>query len=118
MTPVYQSGRDDCYEACVASIVDLPLAQVPRLSSDRGWVTQLRAFCRELGHDCQVSPGDGRPLREARKPGGYSIVSHQVMNGDLHAAVLLEGQLVHDPSPRPFCTLDCIVVMWTTFWRL
>ncbi len=89
MTPVYQTihgPQGNCYAACVASILETSLEDLPPYVAVR------------------------RPNWE---PPGYSIASVRVRDGSIHAVVCLDGQIVHDPAGRPFARPEDPVVLWT-----
>jgi hypothetical protein len=118
MRPVLQSvpGPDgDCYAACVASILEVGLAEVPDLAAagDR-WAAVLRGWLGRRGMHVGFRPGDGRPLADqADPPQGYAITGQRVLDGSVHAVVCRDGRIVHDPSPRPIGHPLWPVVLWT-----
>lgn len=106
MTPVDQTtfgAEGNCFSACVASVLDLPIADVPRFTGD-GWWLRFVAWCAErdlmpifipVGHDV-LTPG--------RAPAGYSMVGGPCLRDGalsprLHECVALDGKIVHDPNP-------------------
>jgi hypothetical protein len=105
MIPVYQTidGPDgNCYQACMASILEVPLGEIPTFA---GW-RDLRAWLAERGWSLVFGRKDG-----------CSIASQQTIRG-IHAVVCFDGEMVHDPSPRPFGRPDYPVVLWTKIERL
>lgn len=109
MTPldqtIYGNGEDggllgNCWQACVASMLDVPLDQVPHFVQDSGenWYNDTRKFVVEhsgMDFGCFV-PG----FPHHTEPGNYVIGSGPSPRGDfLHAVILdgITGELVHDP---------------------
>lgn len=112
MIPVYQTmtvANDEvgnCFNACVASILEMPLRDVcqvlPRFDGD--YWGEWRKWLATLGLEINWIP-----LREAA-PKGYAIASgyggrlypegHEKAGEPiLHAVVVFNGKLVHDPFP-------------------
>jgi hypothetical protein len=116
MRPVLQSRPGpggDCYAACVASILEIELADVPELVGDR-WASALRGWLAARGLCVDFRPGDGHPLADQPDPSlGYAIVGQRVLDGSVHAVVCRDGCIVHDPSPRPVGHPRWPVVLWT-----
>ena len=60
MTPVFQTrygkGDGNCLNACVASLLDLPLSQVPDFCIDGEWFDRLYNFCNERGLSLMYFP--------------------------------------------------------------
>ena len=90
----YEDG--DCLRACIASVLELPLADVPEYSDDREmgpryseWLGRfnLSLMCIRLDPGNAISPG-------------YHLIEGLSRNGkDYHVAVGLDGKIVHDPDP-------------------
>jgi len=122
MTPVFQTlfgPKGNCFQACVASLFDTELDHVPAFHAFDDWGLLLRAWAKDnYGVETVFTSAYRYPLfLEPDKPAGYSINSHLLFNGDVHAAVFLDGWLAHDPSPRPFCKIDSLALLWTTFLK-
>jgi hypothetical protein len=120
MIPVTQTlfGRAEgnCLAACVASILELDIADVPNFcadQSDGSWLRKLADWLAEEGM-CAVHASfvDGDPgvvpapedlatmaswmkLRRI----GFAIVSGYTERGLSHSTVWFDGELVHDPHP-------------------
>ena len=66
MIPVYQTafgGPDsptpgDCFRACVASILELPIDEVPHFCAAEEWIPPLQAWFRERGWMPLLVAGD------------------------------------------------------------
>ena len=90
--------RGDCLMACVASILEVPLASLPAMTNahdDGSWWDVLMATLRERGHT--VIYDDNTP---AFRPSGYHIAGGPSPRGPWgHAVVALDGKVVHDPHP-------------------
>lgn len=94
----------DCYAACVASILELGLADVPHFMdtgpdhgrNNRLWWFALVGFASMYGMFVQslsLSPGEVIALR------GYSILAGPGPRGHRHVVVGWDGEQVHDPHP-------------------
>ena len=96
MKPVTQTriGNDgNCLAACMASILEIPLYQVPEFTED-GWLEELNDFL--ANHNLQYKR---RPV-EGTRPVGWSTIERISPRGGLHACVARDGKLVHDPHPQ------------------
>jgi hypothetical protein len=98
--PVDQTRFGDpdgnCLAACLASLLELPLDDVPHFVAE-GWYSALERWLepRGLWPLCFVSPTQAQLERVL----GYAIVSGPTERGLLHATVWRAGLLVHDPHP-------------------
>ncbi len=102
MKPVNQTKmtppNGDCFAACIASILELPLNEVPNYSQQGEWWLQWNEWLSKRGlylvefHD-QKSKG-----KEYLK--GYHIITGKSYSGDWnHSVVGMDGEIVHDPNP-------------------
>lgn len=94
MQPVVQTrtGADgNCFAACLASILEIPLKQVPEFTED-DWLEEANEFLAKHGLHYQRVPMYSRPS-------GYSTIEGISPRGGLHACVALDGELVWDPHP-------------------
>jgi len=86
----------DCLAACIASILELPLADVPNLGCSTEWWQDTRDWLKPRNLDWlnwEHGPG-------AVVPRGYSILGADSPRGPwLHAVVCFDGAIVWDPSP-------------------
>jgi hypothetical protein len=120
MIPVTQTlfGREEgnCLAACVASILELDLADVPNFcagQSDGSWLRKLADWLAEQGM-CSVhasfvdgdpgvvpAPEDLATMRAWMKLRriGFAIVSGYTTRGLSHSTVWFDGEIVHDPHP-------------------
>lgn len=110
MIPVDQDKfgmpHGNCMAACVASVLELPLAEVPNfVEFGEEWWAKLVEFlasrscavvwCRREAHACQQI--DLHPIVSA---GHFLIVSGPSPRGDfLHCVIEHRGAIVHDPHP-------------------
>lgn len=111
MIPVDQTtyGPNDgnCFSACIASILEVPLASVPRVYNLDGdllrWLaTQVLSATL---YDASIY-----------MPPGYAIAAGPSLRfaGRMHACVAYDGRVVHDPHPSrdglPFGVVDFVVI--------
>jgi len=109
MKPVMQSicdkGKGDCLRACVASLLELEIEQVPHFIRFGNWHGALTYFLAAFGIQFN---GTGR-LVEGRVPeledtvAGLIIATVPSLNFENTAHVVLadsDGCVVHDPSPH------------------
>lgn len=107
MRPVIQTvhgPKGNCFEACVASIVECELEEVPELVGDN-WADILRSWLKSRGWTALF-------YRRPRSK-GYAIVSQKSPIGYVHAVVYLDGKIIHDPAARSFHSDRFQVVLCT-----
>jgi hypothetical protein len=110
MIPVDQDRfgpiEGNCFSACVASILDLNLVDVPRFMDDgERWLNTFFRWLAERGlqPDYYGHPdwcaAESAPSRDI--PKGYSIMSGWSPRHEntLHSVVARDGVMVHDPHP-------------------
>ncbi len=89
----------NCFAACVATIFDLELTDLPNFIEDWRDGDALREWAATRGLEVIFAEGPA--------PRGLSIMSDDHM-GRPHAVVCLNGDIIHDPAkPR--------APIWTTF---
>lgn len=100
MIPVYQTlttandGKGNCFVACVASIMELPLRDVPAIASD----LNSGAFFRAL-EDWLIQQGLF-PNHRCVAPKGWAIgCGYLGPDRTPHACIVFDGRIVHDPYP-------------------
>lgn len=103
MKPVDQTKMTppdgDCFAACVASILELPLSEVPNYSQTGVWWIQWSEWLlsRNL-YLLEVRRGDDSEEEFVK---GYHIITGPSYSGDWnHSVVGLNGKMVHDPNPK------------------
>jgi hypothetical protein len=84
----------NCFNACVASILEVSLADVPRFSGTR-WFAQFSRWLADRQMAATFTKHGVRVLP------GYSIAGGPSSRfaGRMHACVALDGIVVHDPHP-------------------
>lgn len=89
----YPDGN--CFPACLASVLELPLADVP-LFCDDDWLEQYNEWLRPRNLVLLLVP-----YAPDWHPPGYAILGAESPRGPwLHAAVCYDGELVWDPHPQ------------------
>lgn len=95
---LFHDGADEpgnCFQACVGSILELPLEDVPHFVRlyGRSWMKGFRDWLEERGMGAAWMP-------EGRHPGGAHCIAtgHSPRGEFLHCVVWL-NRLVHDPHP-------------------
>jgi hypothetical protein len=113
VTPVFQTiygPGGNCYEACLASMLDLPLAEVP-VFSGKDWSIRVREWLAELGRTIRFQPGNYEPL--LKQPSPLAIVGLRTITGYVHSSLCEAGKIIHDPSPRRLSNPYFPVVLWS-----
>lgn len=108
MKKVFQTKfgeKGNCFEACLASILEKKIDEVPTLGSDEGWLYKLSDFLAPLGlFYIEIDPenNEERKVIQAMYEDGtdiYHFVNGISPRGGEHAVVGLNGKIVHDPHP-------------------
>lgn len=100
MKPIDQTTFDpetgNCFSACVASLLEVPLESVPFfMEAGDGWTEALVAWCEREGLRLDFSTEFPAPPDTLCIVGGYS--PRNPTKG--HAVIMLNGEVVHDPHP-------------------
>jgi len=110
MNPVYQTifgGKEgNCFQAALASIMELPLKDVPHfmLYDDDNWWEKYENWAKQFGlQPIGIDPGG------EWKPRGWHLILGGSPRGDFdHCIVGFAGKPVHDPYPNGKCELNDI----------
>ena len=100
MKPVMQTvmgNNGNCYSACLASILEISIDEVPNFTEADDFWTAVRTWLRERGWGVI-----GAAFNDIFTPDdldGYQIVCGESPRGLKHATVWLNGKMVHDPHP-------------------
>lgn len=102
MTPVHQTKfkdaergiRGNCLQAAVASVLDLPLDEVPHFIEHDDWERVFSDFLHARGLDYEC-----RYVLRDEPPDGYAIGYGTSPRGIKHAVVTYGWRMVHDPHP-------------------
>ena len=103
MIPVMQTILSppfgDCFRACVASILELTIDEVPNFNTYLAWYDALQWFLGDYGlYALDLRLISGASAKDFLR--GYYIVSGKSPRFDcLHAVVGRDGNIVHDPFP-------------------
>jgi len=100
MRPVMQTDcsltTGNCFAACIASILELPLDAVPNLIQKEDWQLAFSEFCQRHGYALMPVPNEH--FRSDLCHGVYSICSgHREGTWHPHAVVACGDEIVHDP---------------------
>ena len=109
-------GGGNCAEACLASIFNIPLADMPLFhplrneNEDHGvareYWERFDELLRARGFYAVYLEGD-------RQFDGYYLASGKSSRGCYHMVVYKDGQLVHDPHPsnEGIASVECVWVL-------
>jgi len=91
-------SESDCLEACVASVLELDLSQIPNFfAGDEDWFVNLEKFLAEF--DLQPLRLDAGETRDHWTPSGYHLIWGTTRRSTFHSVVGWAGEMVHDPHP-------------------
>jgi hypothetical protein len=99
MRPVTQTifhddpdGRPgNCLQACIASLLDLPLDDVPHFLLHDDWTGALEQFLTAHGRRLHAQPASDHCA--------YGMAWGPSKRGVRHAVVWADGRMAHDPHP-------------------
>jgi hypothetical protein len=95
--PPEESGN--CFAACIASILELPLSEVPNFCAYSDWNTRVNNWLEDYGMFLiTIEPKSWYP-RPRQFDDCYSILSGPSGRGLRHCVVGKGEQMVHDPHP-------------------
>lgn len=93
----------NCFAACVASILEMPIEKVPNFVQERGhpvttdWWDRFLNWLYPLGYSAIMI----LPSPEALLDGAYSVVTGNSPRGDFdHCVVYYGKEMAHDPHPE------------------
>lgn len=107
MKPVFQDifhsedneegHKGNCLQACIASLLELPLSGVPHFVEHEGgdWFEEMNKWlvAREGLYAVNLDESTFHP------PPGYAILNGLSERGVMHSVIIRNGKLVHDPYP-------------------
>ncbi len=105
MKPVDQQANDDCVRACAASLLELPLEEVPHFVAIGGssWRFHFIQWLAQRGFGFLEIPFERLGRDSIAWYGGHYIVSgtspRQPGGPMQHAVVFKDYSLAHDPHP-------------------
>lgn len=103
MKPVMQTrfGKaGNCLQACIASLVEKPLEDVPDFAHMPGGIPWWRHFDRYFTKNYGLFPWPVMPELFVLPYDVYYLVFGQSPRGFRHACIGLNGLIAHDPHPE------------------
>ncbi len=106
MIPVAQTrtgANGNCWPACIASILELPLAEIPEFSREpEQWLVDVQEWLAGLGlYYVQVKPDDPAVQAAfAQSEPLYHVMEGLSPRGGQHAVVGDRGKFLFDPHPQ------------------
>jgi len=97
MKPVMQTRtgkQGNCFSACMASILELGIHEVPRALAGPDQYQAAKDFLRPLGYTYERVP-----ITDV-KPVGLHLIEGVSPRGGMHAVVGRDGRMIHDPHPH------------------
>lgn len=102
MKPQHQQQGDDCIRVCVATILEVPIEDVPNFMADAGdeslWVEELRRWLEPLGLSAMCVVFHDGSDGEVTK-GVICAAGGHGPRGRAHMVVWKDGEMVWDPHP-------------------
>jgi hypothetical protein len=107
MTPRFQTLNDNCLQASIASILDVPLEAVPHVFANAGpdflWTnarwSALTKWAEGRGYELvHVEAGKRKQAAALEKSGDYYIAAGPTSSGIRHCVVMQRGKVIFDPA--------------------
>jgi hypothetical protein len=101
MKPVDQTifgEKGDCFEACLASILEIPLEVIP-VFKESDWFRRTNEWLAKRGLFYVEVRFDEDGLDLMQKFMGYHLICGVAERGLHHAVIGYKGVIVHDPHP-------------------
>lgn len=106
MIPVFQEPGDmKCFCACIASIFEIPLNQVPiifnetwRIETQR-WLSQYNLFYMDIAGPDLIAESKELIDKYIFPHCGFHLISGMSSRNMRHSVVAYRGEIVHDPYP-------------------
>lgn len=90
----------NCFSACIASILEIPLDDIPAdLITRTHWFRAINEWLRDSGRPWRMVCSREWLGASLQLDGVYSIAAGCSTRGILHAVVQLGEEMVHDPHP-------------------
>ena len=103
MNKVFQDKFDkdgNCFSACLASILEIPLSEVPNYQEENGkWYFNYKRWLQQFDCDFLSLQNWGKETI-GFAPKVYAIVSGTSPRGLTHSVIYFEHKMVHDPHPE------------------
>jgi len=109
-------AQGNCFSACLASLFELPLDEVPNFwitggAGDDEWWGAVRDWLKPRGFGIMTLKLSSETHLELFE--GLLIVSGQSRPGRYHATIWKDGVLVHDPSShKPGITAENVDMLY------
>ena len=96
----FGSGHGNCFAACIASILEVPLSTVPNFCERKNWREATNDWLTKFGlfYIDVTLPDDARD--EMIRYCGHHVISGDGPRGLRHAVVGWQGRMVFDPHPE------------------
>ena len=116
MIPVTQTrtgAQGNCFEACMASLLEVPLSEVPDFGRDDVFLEKVAGFLEPHGLlYVQIAPHDDVLGVMMKRGDIFHTIEGRSPRGGQHAVVGCNGHVVHDPHPqdgtgRGLISVDC-----------
>lgn len=94
----------DCMRACVASIFEFPIEEIPHFAikeGQGGWIKSYLRFLHSIGwsvYSMSAKENSKHPLPEPGENDYYAAIGKSP-RGIYHMVVCHDGEIVHDPHP-------------------
>lgn len=95
----FGKGKGNCFTACIASLLELPIEAVPFFCGKDNWRKATDEWLAPRGYfylDVSL-PGDMRD--DLAEYWGYHVISGKSSRGLQHSVIGYRGKMIFDPHP-------------------
>jgi hypothetical protein len=92
-----EKENGNCLQACIASLLDMPIDDVPHFADHRGsdWFDKMNEWLIKQGYWVLVISGWDNEFT----PHGYCIANGISPRGVMHSVIAKDGKVYFDPHP-------------------
>ena len=92
-----EKQNGDCVQACIASLFDKNLEEIPKFQDSSFFFEMLATYCRSKKFNILETENENIALTSDLD--GYYLAIVETKLGNYHCVIMKEHQLIHDPSP-------------------
>lgn len=100
MIEIKQTKKNNCFDACLASILEQPINMFPNYIKT-GWEVKIQKWLKENFKKTILFADFSNYMIDCM-PEVYHIISAELKTGGWHSRVAFKGKVIFDPSPKEY----------------